>query len=255
GIKTQTAHHTIVTTCWDTSQGQKHGESREKQLNEKFFKPLLRLQANMVHFNNKPQTATILERILRLEKERKVLFLQTALGGFIERFPHLKVLRLDLQGTWCSLCNTSNAVKLPYTHDQHIVYSNGVGLSIHYGRVLHRLGSLEEVHISVNFRGSTLPIPGITVEKDNTMWSGECCDCMQLLYDDTTFLRQWIDRKNGNVPEGTKYTAYSRPAKLRSVHWQLWHKDDEAGDDDDSADWSSSGEEGEFLAILSSPQS
>lgn len=125
---------------------------------------------------------------------------------------------------------------------------------MHYGRVLSRLSSLVEVHISVNNRGSIMPNPGISEDKDDTMWSGECSDCMELLYDDKTFLRQWVDRKNGIVPAGTKYTAYSRPAELRAVHWHLRRSDSEAGDDD-SSDWSSSEEEGEFLSILSSPTS
>lgn len=62
--------------------------------------------------------------------------------------------------------------------------------------------------------------------QNQNLWSGECDRCMEVMYEDETFRREWVLKKNVSV----------KPPRLGKVEWcfLLWPKEDE---DDDSVDW------------------
>lgn len=167
-------------------------------------------------------------------------------------FPHLRVLELHQETTWCSLCHLCASLLASEAPPPKIVYTNGDGLPVSlclplplshsadnnmqilYNRALASLGHLRTVRLSVSF---TLDVRGASLQNLKAPWRGECGECAAYMLTDEAFVDDW-EAKNRDQ---------SRPPSLCEVVWTFTPKstvsaesifDDssEEGDDTDVTD-------------------
>lgn len=147
-----------------------------------------------------------------------------------QTFRNLHTLRLSQNSVWCGLCNTCNVASFKATPSS-ITYKNGTGLPVssfmlglsivhtnldrflekHYSQFLAPLEQLHTVLLTVGFDtdGHT------TIDtEDDSMWCGECDQCMSLMYADEAFRIEWIERKRDPQP---------KPPSLNRVEWRFIH--------------------------------
>ncbi|KAJ7719083.1 hypothetical protein DFH07DRAFT_315850 [Mycena maculata] len=154
-----------------------------------------------------------------------------------ETFRGIRTLRLDLHSVWCSLCNTCSRVGLVEPVPPKLVYKEGLGLPIHYARMLSPMQHLHTVSITVPYSlGKNIHING----KDPTeeLWSGECDDCVGVMYVDTDFRERWMARKKGTPlrnSTGKDERSYIKPPALEIVEW-IFRQSSHSADDWDEAD-------------------
>ncbi|KZS89165.1 hypothetical protein SISNIDRAFT_417287 [Sistotremastrum niveocremeum HHB9708] len=128
-----------------------------------------------------------------------------------ERFPLLRVLKLNQMNVWCGLCNTCSHVSLRDPFPEIISYDDGHGLPSSWSRLLSKLEKLEYVEISVPVSEGKIPY---TVAS-KFQWSGECEWCMKLTEGDEDAQKRWVDKKNESPG----------PPSLRRVDWVMKHNE------------------------------
>ncbi|KAE9390084.1 hypothetical protein BT96DRAFT_1002577 [Gymnopus androsaceus JB14] len=149
-------------------------------------------------------------------------------------FPGLKVLKLQQWRIWCGLCHTCCIPKFQRPGPKTIRYEgDGIGLPGHYLQAFSSLADLEAVYLTVGMQDSGKTVLGSEEGKNQNLWSGECDRCIEVMYEDETFRREWVlKKKNVSV----------KPPRLTTVEWSfwLWPKQD-----DDTSDWGWDEEEAE----------
>ncbi|KAF8908171.1 hypothetical protein CPB84DRAFT_1674454 [Gymnopilus junonius] len=141
-------------------------------------------------------------------------------------FAHVMTLKLHVEKIWCGLCHTVNSIRFPTPAPKSFEYKGGLGLPIHYARVLYSLGSLEKVYIRILDRKHGVQTPGLSADSNDNFWVGECDRCMLLMYDDEKFLKAWVARKRGSKIDGIdEKVIYKAPPRLQLVQWDFYHLD------------------------------
>ncbi|KAJ7705500.1 hypothetical protein B0H17DRAFT_919910 [Mycena rosella] len=157
-------------------------------------------------------------------------------------FPDLRTLRLSQRRVWCGLCHTCSTVKFVEPVPSKLVYKEGFGLPIHYARALAPMRYLHTVRITIPYtNGTSIRLNPDDPAKD--MWSGECEDCVRIMYADADFLERWIARKGGtflsNLPGKDAERLYIKPPALETVEWTFWRSeiddDEELEEEEDLA--------------------
>ncbi|KAJ3886485.1 hypothetical protein GG344DRAFT_69631 [Lentinula edodes] len=143
-------------------------------------------------------------------------------------FPKLKVLRLRQARTWCGLCHTCCIPEFRSPVPKSIRYEDGMGLPVHYALAFSSLEYLETIHIMVGVLESGKTTLGSGKGQNPNLWSGECDRCMEIMYEDETFKREWVAKKQ-NVTV--------KPPMLSTVEWSFLPKEEfessVLSDDDD----------------------
>jgi len=128
-----------------------------------------------------------------------------------QRFPELRVLRLWQNTIWCGLCYTCNVASFKDSPPSLIAYNNGAGLPNHYGKFLAPLKKLHTVELIVGYDKDGQ----FSVDAHNeNLWSGECDQCMSLMYADEHFRAGWVDKKKD---------VQLRPPSLSRVEWRFFY--------------------------------
>ncbi|KAF4610214.1 hypothetical protein D9613_010559 [Agrocybe pediades] len=140
------------------------------------------------------------------------------LKALILPFVDIVVLRLNLIRTWCGLCNICTKVRLPFPAPKKLLYEGGIGLPLHYVHFLNSFLHLEEITISVPDFGSGRPSPGLSDKVNDNFWMGECDQCMQLMYEDEEFRKDWVAKKLGSIAHNVPFV---KPPKLKKVEWNI----------------------------------
>ncbi|KIM43558.1 hypothetical protein M413DRAFT_18039 [Hebeloma cylindrosporum] len=153
-----------------------------------------------------------------------------SLNAFTAPFPHMTTLELESLRTWCGLCHTCTLVRFSFPTPTGFVYEGGLGLPVHYARILFSLESLQEVTITLPVIGSGAPSPGLSASANDNLWVGECDRCMSLMYEDDAFKNSWVERKRGITPMNVdEKLVYVRPPNLKKVQWKFWEFDPSKG--------------------------
>ncbi|KAL0958789.1 hypothetical protein HGRIS_014110 [Hohenbuehelia grisea] len=125
-------------------------------------------------------------------------------------FPSLRVLRIRQVMPWCHLCNIHNFLEFSRA-PQTITYTGGVGLPIHFARVLSALQHLHTVEFSsayfLNRNAGTYDL-----DDNSLLWTGECTSCMLLLSSDEEFRDEILAKKKSPI---------IRPPSLEIVRWSF----------------------------------
>ncbi|KJA18268.1 hypothetical protein HYPSUDRAFT_145210 [Hypholoma sublateritium FD-334 SS-4] len=147
-----------------------------------------------------------------------------AIQSLTTSFRHIATLKIESLRSWCGLCNTCALIRFPGSTPKDQLYEGGLGLSIHYARILFSFQHLEEVIITLPDLGSGLPSPGFPIDSGDNLWTGECDRCMDQVYHVAGFKQQWMSRKRGIGTENDKYkrSVYTRPPSLKRVLWKFW---------------------------------
>ncbi|KAF9062986.1 hypothetical protein BDP27DRAFT_255626 [Rhodocollybia butyracea] len=127
-------------------------------------------------------------------------------------FPMLRILKLQQARIWCGLCHTCSIPKFQRPKPEMIRYKNGIGLPRHYSQAFASLLNLETVYLTVGVLESGKTILGSEEGKNLNYWSGECDRCMEVMYDDETFRRDWVAKKKNWV---------TKPPRLSTVEWHF----------------------------------
>ncbi|KAJ7489309.1 hypothetical protein FB451DRAFT_686656 [Mycena latifolia] len=164
-------------------------------------------------------------------------------------FPELRTLRLSQRRVWCGLCHTCSSVKFAEPPSK-LVYTQGLGLPIHYARALSPMQHLHTVSIEMPYtNGKNIHLNCNDPAKD--LWSGECDSCVGIMYADANFRERWTARKKGThiSEQGSKDSErlYIKPPALETVEWTFWSseidEEEELEEEEEAADLDDSGEE------------
>ncbi|KAL7284203.1 hypothetical protein ACG7TL_001485 [Trametes sanguinea] len=128
-----------------------------------------------------------------------------------QAFPGLRVLKLAQDLIWCNLCNICRFATFKNHPPEEIVYDKVVGFPKHYAMYLMPLVNLQTVQFTISYGlgGSTS-----LWHNDDTMWSGECDACMDMMFASGDFRKDWVERKK----------LIEKPPSLQCVRWRFRHK-------------------------------
>ncbi|KAJ3776216.1 hypothetical protein FB446DRAFT_785377 [Lentinula raphanica] len=144
-------------------------------------------------------------------------------------FPTLRVLRLRQTRTWCGLCHTCCIPEFQPPLPTVIRYEGGTGLPTHYAQELSSLEYLEAVYLDVGAVASGKTTLASREGRNPDLWIGECDRCIEVMYEDETFRKEWVAKKNNSAV---------KPPRLTTVEWSFLSKEDF-----DSSSWSDDSEE------------
>ncbi|KAJ7628563.1 hypothetical protein FB45DRAFT_40616 [Roridomyces roridus] len=157
--------------------------------------------------------------------------------GVADIFPALRTLKLRLPRIWCGLCNTCSSVRFAEPVPPKLVYSEGLGLPIHYARAMSHMQHLRTVHITVSYSSGT-QIQFNANNPTEDLWSGECDRCVELLYGDKDFHDRWTARKKGIDSAGGKgERLYIKPPALATVEWTFLKNEVDETSDEEQEDY------------------
>ncbi|KAJ7100692.1 hypothetical protein B0H15DRAFT_769917 [Mycena belliarum] len=169
-----------------------------------------------------------------------------------DTFPELRILRLSQHRVWCGLCHACTTVRFAEPAPSNIVYNEGLGLPIHYARMLSTLQQLHTVSIAMSYsEGTSIHLNPDDPSKD--LWSGECDACVGLMYVDVAFREDYMARKRGtHLAEPSKEfkQLYIKPPALKIVIWTFHRLDVDDGWDDEETDEESDDEGATLSARL-----
>ncbi|KAM5537069.1 hypothetical protein V8D89_009215 [Ganoderma adspersum] len=130
----------------------------------------------------------------------------------VDAFSGLRTLKLCQDLIWCSLCNICCFSTFRDHPPEEIVYDKFIGLPGHYATYMRSLTNLEEVVLTISYGlGGKFPL----LEGNANLWTGECDACMDMMYAEEDFRKDWVEKKTQSV----------RPPSLRFVKWRFRHKD------------------------------
>ena len=148
----------------------------------------------------------------------------------VDAFSGLRTLKLCQDLIWCSLCNICCFSTFRDHPPEEIIYDKIVGLPVsasvavmsrgltmliskgHYATYMRSLTNLEEVVLTISYGlGGHL----LLSEDNANLWTGECDACMDMMYAEEDFRKDWVEKK----------TQTLRPPSLRFVKWRFHHKD------------------------------
>ncbi|GAW02812.1 protein [Lentinula edodes] len=93
-----------------------------------------------------------------------------------------------------------------------------MGLPVHYALAFSSLEYLETIHIMVGVLESGKTTLGSEKGQNPNFWSGECDRCMEIMYEDETFKREWVAKKQNDAV---------KPPMLSTVEWRMNEEDEE----------------------------
>ncbi|KAK7049922.1 hypothetical protein VNI00_005352 [Paramarasmius palmivorus] len=132
-------------------------------------------------------------------------------------FPHLEILRLQQDTVWCGLCYLCCVPGFQEPGPSSITYKGGLGLPFHYSQALAPLSRLQVVIITVRDNGRGETELRNEAGKNDNIWSGECDECMALMYSDSDYRERSTANKKKAVEKSEE-----RPSSLEVVEWRFY---------------------------------